>query len=217
MALDLQSIAALEAELARAGAVQRSLQARAEAADAAAADAKAQSTSVKRLLVALQVRREDLLVDPWALEPEAARRHMAGIGKRLVGNLTGGGEPPAAGAAAPPAEAGALGQTPAAAGIPAYRGALTTPRDYPAQSQIAAAALLLAQGDPAEAVLALLTKALAARAPPAGAAAAAAAAGAVVAVAASGEHGLLPRDQTHARITHALLLTTGATPFFGSI
>jgi len=161
---DLAHIAALETEIERARGICLLLEARLQESSADVTTTVTENNSIKRLFEAVGVMRDDFNMESCADEP-ARKRRMTETGRRLIKNL--GGEPPAA--VAEP-DAGRWvptnqGQTPAPPAPMSARPVVTPPAAFPVESQVAAAALTLAKGNPAGALLSLLQKALSARVP----------------------------------------------------
>jgi len=163
---DLAHIAHLEADLERAKRL--GLQFESDLQDARA-DARAimnENGSIKRLFAAIGVNRDDFNVDGLS-EPDRKRR-MLSTGRRLMHNLNTNARLGLAGTATvlAPHQSAVEGDTPGPPAPSQYaKPAFTPPASFPVESQIAAAALTLAHGDPAAALLSLLEKALASRAP----------------------------------------------------
>jgi hypothetical protein len=131
----------------------------------------AQNSGIKRMFAALGVAKDDFNMAGAVDEPSRKRR-MIEIGQRLVASLNEAKpeeqkpmppQPPRRGR--PPLNPVAHTPAPTVAG--STRPIFTPPANFPMESQIAAASLTLSRGDAAVALLSLLEKALAARAPPA--------------------------------------------------
>ena len=132
-----------------------------------------QNNGIKRMFAALGVAKDDFNMAGAVDEPSRKRR-MIEIGQRLVTSLNEPKpdeqkqkpmppQPPRRGR--PPLNPTANTPAPTVAG--STRPVFTPPANFPVESQIAAASLTLSKGDAAVALLSLLEKALAARAPPA--------------------------------------------------
>lgn len=177
---DLAQIEAIENEIVIAQETTRILQATLQEATGEVARLQAQNGSVKRLFAALGVCKDDFQIGD-ANDGPSRKRRMIDIGQRLVNNLNNPGlhdwnAPPLGPqpAAAAATEEHALcpvsaqlypAETPAPAAVATARPIFTPAASFPAESQIAAAALTMSRGDPAIAMLSLLEKALAGRAP----------------------------------------------------
>jgi len=168
---DLAHIAVIEREIMHAQQTSRELRMEYEDITSDLEAVHAQNSGVKRMFAALGVAKDDFNMAGAVDEPSRKRR-MIEIGQRLVTSLNEQktedqkqkpqqpprrGRPPLNPVAHNPAS------TVAAPACPIF----TPPASFPAESQIAAASLILCKGDSAVALLSLLEKALAARAPPA--------------------------------------------------
>jgi hypothetical protein len=133
----------------------------------------AQNSGIKRMFAALGVAKDDFNMAGAVDEPSRKRR-MIEIGQKLVTSLNEQKpeeqkqkplppQPPRRGR--PPLNP--VAHTPASTVAGSACPIFTPPASFPAESQIAAASLTLSKGDAAVALLSLLEKALAARAPPA--------------------------------------------------
>lgn len=119
-------------------------------------DIHAQNCTIKRIFSSISVMRDDFVTD--GLTDEKKREKMLRIGQRLVHHLrTMPSEQPAQ-----PVQGA---HVPQARPVPAKQKALpmVAPDVHPMESQIAAAALIAAKGDPARALVSLLEKGLDAR------------------------------------------------------
>ena len=169
---DLEHIAKVEAQIQRHAEINAALLAELQNLGAKVLQVHTQNESVKRMFHALNVTKDAFNMGDATDEPSRKRR-MIEIGTKLVKNLSEPKEqqpPQLKSHPLPPRPRGrpplnATTQTPAPTVAAAARPVFTPPASYPVESQIAAASLTLSQGDPAVALLSLLEKALAARAP----------------------------------------------------
>ncbi|KAG7671838.1 hypothetical protein Ndes2526B_g07251 [Nannochloris sp. 'desiccata'] len=170
---DLAHIAVIEREIMYAQQTSRELQKEYQDIASELKTVHAQNSGVKRMFAALGVAKDDFNMAGAVDEPSRKRR-MIEIGQKLVISLNEPKpeeqrqkpmppQPPRRGR--PPLNPVAHTPAPTIAGsaCPIF----TPPASFPMESQIAAASLTLSKGDAAVALLSLLEKALAARAPPA--------------------------------------------------
>ena len=116
----------------------------------------AQNTTIKRIFGSISVIRDDFVTD--GLSDDQRREKMLRIGRRLVHHLR---TTPSQGPCQP-AQDGAVPQgRQASSGQHALP--MVAPEMHPMESQIAAAALIAAKGDPARALVSLFEKGLEAR------------------------------------------------------
>lgn len=173
---DLEHIAGIEAVIRRHAEINAVLHGELQRIGAEVHQVQTQNDSIKRMFQALNVIKDDFNM-AGASDETSRKRRMVEIGHRLVKNLNEPKEqqapqpkphplPPQMprGRGRPPLHGNT--QTPAATVAAAARPIFTPPASFPVESQIAAASLTLSSGDPAVALLSLLEKALAARAPP---------------------------------------------------
>lgn len=184
---DIEEIKAIENEVAAAERNKKLLLDQLQSSRTELSSLRSENESVKRIFASLGVVKSDFDMEGAADGP-ARKKRMVSIGRRLVENLNNKQlfpqnnmqtKPPAIEQAGQPAideaskakeETLPVMKTPnipqnlkgGASAVPVF----TPPSSFPEESQIAAAALTVAKGDPAVAMLSLLEKALASRAPP---------------------------------------------------
>jgi hypothetical protein len=123
----------------------------------------AQNATIKRIFSAIEVVKDDFITE--GLSDEEKRAKMVGIGKRLIHHLRVGD-----GNTTHSLRGDARAQTGGGRQQAAQKGAckshslpMAAPEMHPVESQIAAASLIAAKGDPARALVSLLEKGLEAR------------------------------------------------------
>jgi hypothetical protein len=183
---DIEEIKAIESEVAAAERNKKLLVDQLHSSRTELSSLRSENESVKRIFASLGVVKSDFDME-GATDGPARKKRMVSIGRRLVENLNNkqlfpqndlqtklsaieqAGQPAIHEANKAKEEVLPIMKTPnipqnlkGASTLPSM---FTPPSSFPEESQIAAAALTVAKGDPAVAMLSLLEKALASRAP----------------------------------------------------
>ena len=179
---DLKEISDIEAEIAKMKELAKVLESMLTNKTMQMEELQSQNTSIKRMLNALSVHRNDF--DMEGLSPQEQQKKMIEIGERLIESMRGSQQD---GGLQQEQKARALNtrdldrmtgkmessldekdvhgqeKTPVLANKSVSHGVVTDPSAHPIESQIAAAALIAARQEPARALVSLLEKALEAR------------------------------------------------------
>lgn len=154
---DLKEISDIEGEIAKNAEVNMLLEQLLASKTKRLEELHVQNATIKRIFGAIDVVKDDFVIE--GLSEEERRSKMISIGQRLIQSLRGapsgqGGRPSGSGRDQA-AGAGDQGHSSRNACLP-----MAAPDMYPMESQIAAASVIAAKGDPARALLSLLEKAL---------------------------------------------------------
>lgn len=154
---DLKEISDIEGEIAKNAEVNMLLEQLLASKTKKLEELHVQNATIKRIFGAIDVVKDDFVIE--GLSEEERRNKMISIGQRLIQSLRGassgqGGRPSGSGRDQSQA-AGDQRHSSRNACLP-----MAAPDMYPMESQIAAASVIAAKGDPARALLSLLEKAL---------------------------------------------------------
>lgn len=155
---DLKEISDIEGEIAKNAEVNMLLEQLLASKTKKLEELHVQNATIKRIFGAVDVVKDDFIIE--GLLEEERRNKMIRIGQRLIQSLRG-----ASAKAGHPSASGRDGQATAAAAEDQGHSRhaclpMAAPDMYPMESQIAAASVIAAKGDPARALLSLLEKAL---------------------------------------------------------